>query len=61
MRPHDKLEFDTMCINITGKGCGYKAADAVSKKRSATEGISRAPDNSFPFHYRFLEHVDFGS
>ena len=27
-----------MCINITGEGCGYKAADSAPKRRLASDG-----------------------
>ena len=40
VRSHHKLEFDTMCINITGQGCGYKPSDTVSKKRTSTDGAA---------------------
>lgn len=33
VRHKDKKEYDELCKNLTGIGCGYKPEDSVSKKR----------------------------
>lgn len=43
VRPKDKHEYDQLCRNITGTGCGYKPEHAVSKKRLLPEE-SDAPE-----------------
>ena len=34
VRHKDKKEFDSVCKELTGEGCGYKPEDAVPKKRT---------------------------
>lgn len=37
MRHKDKKEFDSVCKELTGEGCGYKPEDSVPKKRVQSE------------------------
>ncbi|XP_021350741.1 regulator of telomere elongation helicase 1-like [Mizuhopecten yessoensis] len=37
VRPHHRRQFDELCCNLTGQGCGFKPEHAVSKKRVQKE------------------------
>ncbi|XP_056017158.1 regulator of telomere elongation helicase 1-like isoform X2 [Ostrea edulis] len=37
VRHKDKREFDCLCKELTGEGCGYKPEDSVPKKRAQSE------------------------
>ncbi|XP_061197971.1 regulator of telomere elongation helicase 1-like [Saccostrea echinata] len=46
VRHKDKKEFDSLCKELTGEGCGYKPEDSVPKKRAQSEAsnVSEQPE-----------------
>lgn len=46
VRHKDKKEFDSVCKELTGEGCGYKPEDSVPKKRvhSEASNVSEQPE-----------------
>lgn len=44
VRPHHRQQFDELCRNLTGQGCGFKPEHAIAKKRvqtGVTDGASK--------------------
>ncbi|XP_078320008.1 regulator of telomere elongation helicase 1-like isoform X2 [Crassostrea virginica] len=41
VRHKDKKEFDSVCKELTGEGCGYKPEDAVPKKRTQSHASNQ--------------------
>lgn len=47
VRHKDKKEFDSVCKELTGEGCGYKPEDSVPKKRVQSEASNVSGNSCF--------------
>ncbi|XP_053309652.1 regulator of telomere elongation helicase 1 [Spea bombifrons] len=61
IRPHHKQEFDAICRELTGKGCGYKAEHSIPRPdREKAQAAAAASEPKVTFSEGSERHLNLG-